>query len=472
MNLNVDGSILGNSNISDFGELIRNADVARVHNFLDNIGYSNIFRAELMTLYHGLRMAWELGIKDLMCYSDSNLQNFSTMRTRRRNYDKDRLSVLPHCLLFQILSHLNVKQAVQTCILSTTWKIIWKDLHVLVLDSSYFKTFQTFTNFVSQIFSLRNHKASLQALKFQSRLGNIEPHLLKTILNYAFSPDLELLHMSMACNIEQFSLSNFSSHTLTSLNLAAYFKNFSRRPIFPNSLKLPALTNLSLNFFAFSCGGGDDGYADPFSAFKSLNTLIIQYCQVLDDKNLSISSVSLVNLTIQLSYHTPYKFELSTPNLCSFYFVGQPFQKLSGRNSYSNLSSIKHVHIVLPNWIRVENIPSILFNWLVELALMESLTISSKTLKILNLIPDSLKIDFPNLLNMKLLKIETHKLSSIPNGMGDFLLQNAPSAKRIIIELSARQIDDYMPNFFCIYFGLICNIHCVYILQKKQKLEE
>lgn len=305
------------------------------------------------------------------------------MRTRRRNYDKDRLSVLPNCLLLQILSHLNAKQAVQTCILSTTWKIIWKDLHVLFLDSSYFNTFQTFTNFVSQFLSLRNHKTSLQALKFQSSFGNIEPPLLKTILNYAFSPDLELLHMSMVCNVEQLSLSNFSSHTLTSLKLTAYFNHFSWRAIFPNSLKLPALTNLSLNFFAFSCGGGDDGYAGPFSGFKSLNTLIIQYCHVFDDKNLSIPSVSLVNLTIHLTYHSPYKFELWTPNLCSFYFVGQPFQKLCGRNSYSNLSSIKHVNIDFTNCrIRVENLPSILFNWLVELALMESLTISSKTLQV------------------------------------------------------------------------------------------
>ncbi|KAL5078644.1 hypothetical protein RYX36_007065 [Vicia faba] len=359
------------------------------------------------------------------------------MKTRRRNYAKDRLSDLPNYLLLEILSHLNAKQAVQTSILSTTWKNIWKDLRVVSLNSCYFKTLISFTNFVSQILSLRNDKTPLQALNFQSHLGNIDPHLLKRILNYAyaFSPNLQLLHMSMACNIQQFSLCNFSSHTLTSLNLTAYVQKFSRRPLFPNSLKLPALNNLSLTFFAFSCCG-DDGYADPFSAFENLNTLIIQFCEVLDDKNLSISSVSLVNLTIQLAYNAPYKFELSTPNLCSFYFVGHPFQKLCGRNSYINLPSIKHVHIVLRNWKGVENFHSILFNWLLELALMESLTISSKTLEILDLVPDSWKIDFPYLLNIKLLKIETHTLSSIPNGIGDFLLQNSPSAKKVIVELS------------------------------------
>ncbi|CAL5189326.1 unnamed protein product [Lathyrus oleraceus] len=355
------------------------------------------------------------------------------MKTRRRNYDKDRLSALPNSLLLQILSHLNAKQVVQTCILSTTWNNVWKDLPVLSLNSSHFKTFLSFTNFVSQILSLRNDKTSLHALNFQSLYNDIEPHLLKSILNYAFSPNLQLLHMSMAVKTQQFSLCNFSSHTLTSLNLSP--RILSQRPLFPNSLKLPALTYLSLNFFNFS-SCSDDGYADPFSAFKNLNTLIIHFCHVLDDKNLLISSVSLVNLKLQLFYLSAYKFELSTPNLCSFYFKGYPFQNLRGHNSHSNASSIKHVDIVLPSWTHVQNSPSILFNWLVQFALMESLTISSQTLEFLDLIPDLWKVDFPYLINMKLLKIETHKLSSIPDGLGDFLLQNAPSAKKVIIELS------------------------------------
>ncbi|CAL5187559.1 unnamed protein product [Lathyrus oleraceus] len=72
MILNVDGSSLGSLSVLDFGGFIRNIDDCWVHGFTGNIGYSNILLDELMTLYHGLRMAWKFDIKDLMCYSDSN----------------------------------------------------------------------------------------------------------------------------------------------------------------------------------------------------------------------------------------------------------------------------------------------------------------------------------------------------------------------------------------------------------------
>lgn len=54
MILNVDGNNLGNPNV------------------LSNISYSNTLHVELVMIYHGLRMAYKFGIKDLMCYFDSN----------------------------------------------------------------------------------------------------------------------------------------------------------------------------------------------------------------------------------------------------------------------------------------------------------------------------------------------------------------------------------------------------------------
>jgi ribonuclease HI len=74
MILNVDGrSTIGNPGISGFGGLIRNSDGAWVHDFAGNIGFSNILHAELLAVYHGLTLAWELDIKDLWCYSDSKI---------------------------------------------------------------------------------------------------------------------------------------------------------------------------------------------------------------------------------------------------------------------------------------------------------------------------------------------------------------------------------------------------------------
>lgn len=38
---------------------------------MDNIGYYVILYVELMATYNGLRMIWELDIKDLLCYYES-----------------------------------------------------------------------------------------------------------------------------------------------------------------------------------------------------------------------------------------------------------------------------------------------------------------------------------------------------------------------------------------------------------------
>ncbi|PNX59731.1 ribonuclease H, partial [Trifolium pratense] len=73
MILNIDGSRIGNPSTSGFRGLIRKSDGAWEHSFAGNIGLSNILHAELLTVYHGLVLAWELDIKELWCYSDSKI---------------------------------------------------------------------------------------------------------------------------------------------------------------------------------------------------------------------------------------------------------------------------------------------------------------------------------------------------------------------------------------------------------------
>lgn len=300
------------------------------------------------------------------------------MKTRRRNYDPDRLSDLPDCVLIHILSTLNTKYAVQTCILSKRWKNLWKNLPVLSLDYFCFKSLSKFNRFVSRVFSLRDNKTALHALDFHCE-SHIQHRLLKRIIKYAFSHNVKILDIWMGCTTEPFPLCYFSSHTLTSLNLTTSLLRCCRS-IFPNSLNFPSLTNLNIRYFVFQ-SSGDDGYAEPFSALKSLNTLIIDCCKVHDEEILSISSATLVNLTIRMIPSYNYKFELSTPNLHSFDFTGNPVQKLS--KSHNNLSSIKHVNIDVQIRLSLENYPLILLNWLTELALVESLTVSSRTLEVL-----------------------------------------------------------------------------------------
>jgi len=57
---------------------------------------------------------------------------------RDRKEERDRLSDLHDSILLHIMKFLNTEQAVQTCVLSTRWKDLWRHLANLALDFSNF----------------------------------------------------------------------------------------------------------------------------------------------------------------------------------------------------------------------------------------------------------------------------------------------------------------------------------------------
>jgi len=309
--------------------------------------------------------------------------------------NEDRLSDLPECVILHILSFLNSKHAVQTCVLSTRWKHLWKRIPTLILHSSNFSTVKKFAIFVSNILTLRDSSTSLHALNLDRR-GDIEPQLLKKILNYiccSHNTHLHELGISL-CRGSDLILNCVSScHALTSLKLSLspsssrrYFTSEER--LFPKSLNLPLLTNLDLTNLVFC--GGESGCADPFLAFPKLNSLVIRCCKIKYAQILNISSETLVNLAIhyplekeKLSYHdTSSKFakiELSTPSLCTFTFIGSLIQKICG----SGLSSVKQVNIDDSHQFYASaGNGLILLSWLLDFANVESFRVTSTTLQV------------------------------------------------------------------------------------------
>jgi hypothetical protein len=191
----------------------------------------------------------------------------------RRNKKVDRLGNLPDCLLFHILSFLDIKLAVQTLILSKRWKNIWKCLSNLTLiPFTYFRNIDGFNKFVSQFLSLCDSSTSLHVLNCV-RDDITNPHLLNRMVNYAVSHNVQQLHICVICdswpflpNVQYFPPTLFSWQTLTSLNLSIYSSpSFyaTRTMLFPNSHDLPELISLSLKSFSFLAD--DDGCTEPFS---------------------------------------------------------------------------------------------------------------------------------------------------------------------------------------------------------------
>ncbi|CAJ2641158.1 unnamed protein product [Trifolium pratense] len=322
--------------------------------------------------------------------------------------NKDRLSHLPDSVIIHILSFLNTKLAVQTCILSKKWKHLWKRLPNLTLHSADFGAYEKFARLVSKILSLRDSSISLQAFGFKHSNDRVEPELEK-ILNYAISHNVERLGLDFYGDIGQIPSSMFSCRTLTHLKLFIH----NGETLFPKSVDLPALTNLQLGNFAF--GVYDSDRAEPFSTFKRLNSLLISNCIVSGfPKILCVSSVTLVNLILN--------------------YLGAMF--------------------------------------LLEFVNIESLMVTATTLQILSIFPNVLKNRLPSLRKLKSLKVKMEELSDkfrmtlrsvklrkpmslreanrietafkaglipsspVPDGIVNFLLQNSPLAKVDFIECS------------------------------------
>ncbi|PNX73554.1 F-box family protein [Trifolium pratense] len=138
--------------------------------------------------------------------------------------NQDRLSDLPDCVILHILSFLNAKHAVQTCVLSIRYENLWKRIPVLILDSSEsnFRTLKIFTEFVSNVLSHRDSSISLQTLNFKRKHGRLEPQIIKNIVDYALSHNVQQLGLCFNGNTVQTLPSMFSSQSLTHLNLSIY----------------------------------------------------------------------------------------------------------------------------------------------------------------------------------------------------------------------------------------------------------
>ncbi|XP_057425510.1 F-box protein At4g22280-like isoform X1 [Lotus japonicus] len=318
--------------------------------------------------------------------------------------NKDRLSDLHDCILLHILSFLKAKYAVQTCMLSKRWKDLWKRLPNLILLSADFDTFKFFTKFVSTILTRRDGSTALHALDFE-RMGCIQPPLIKRIVNYAVSHNVQQLGIYVECDMQHLLPCIFTCHTLTSLKLIVYPKGYSDITLFPKSLNLPALTTLHLGNFTFC--SNDNDRADPFSAFNRLNSLIIDHCKLKDARTLCISGMALVNLTLCCPTLDFYTIELSTPCLYRFTCADLPSQYLCG----SGLSSVKEVNIDADILLSSPDPPLILLSWLQDFVNITSLTVTTNTLQVLFLVPDILKIKLPSLANLKRLKIKREPLS-------------------------------------------------------------
>ncbi|CAH1414921.1 unnamed protein product [Lactuca virosa] len=78
--------------------------------------------------------------------------------------EEDRLSKLPDEVIRNILSCIDMKFGVQTCLLSTRWRLVWTSIHCLNFSRREFGCFPKFSEFVTNVLSKCDHQMQVSSI--------------------------------------------------------------------------------------------------------------------------------------------------------------------------------------------------------------------------------------------------------------------------------------------------------------------
>lgn len=222
----------------------------------------------------------------------------------------DRLSRLPEQILCQILSSMETKYAVRTCVLSKRWKRVWTHVHSLDFDNTTFAS-SSFSKFVSYVLK-RRKSFTLCKLRLLCR-GIWYPSLSEKLFAYAKRHRFEELETDISCLPSK--LLEFQSLTTLKLLHCTFRNRFLDFDV------VPTLTTLLLSkvriFFK-------DRTYDIFSRCSNLENLSLTDCHVAYDI-FKITTPRLVNLTVSCLTGQTRKSSLviSAPKLKFADFRGQ-----------------------------------------------------------------------------------------------------------------------------------------------------
>ncbi|TKY45172.1 putative FBD-associated F-box protein [Spatholobus suberectus] len=356
-------------------------------------------------------------------------------RQRQSRRNRDNISQLPDCILLHIMSSMDTKSAVRTCVLSKRWKDLCKRLTNLTFSFSVGWS-ESFRQFVSWVLSSRDHSYSLLNLAIDSYMCRIEPEFVDWVVKYALFHNVQQLKVDIFVDRanSEFLPSNYCCRSLKFLELSIK-KSASSVLILPKSLYMPALKSLYLSYVRFTTK--DNEYAEPFSNCHMLNTLVLRHFSLHNDEQvLCISNPTLSSLTIFEGQAS--QIGLSTPNLRSFTIKGSVRHQLFSTCSLSFLGEVNiFIYGDATSW---DGRSSIILKWLEVLANVKTLTFSLRAFRVMlhdlsN--PSSMRPQPPCFARLESLKVKKQLFANISddevNRVVKYLLQNSPMARVDII---------------------------------------
>ncbi|KAK3184624.1 hypothetical protein Dsin_031910 [Dipteronia sinensis] len=226
---------------------------------------------------------------------------------------RDRLSNLPNPIIYNILSLMDTKYAVRTCVLSKKWLFHWRYIHSLNFYTNTFTKVSTFRKFVLHVLR-RRRSFGVRRLKFligynykaKSRNSSVEKKVFDYAASYGGLEELETNFYS------KFPESIVQCQSLKTLKLSTYPSNEDLQ----NSFDLASLTTLQLSGTSFS--ETQNKSFDIFSTCLNLENLILNNCSSYGKEIFEISAPRLIHLSIsgfRLPDSIKTKIVISTPSL-------------------------------------------------------------------------------------------------------------------------------------------------------------
>ncbi|CAI0413375.1 unnamed protein product [Linum tenue] len=333
-------------------------------------------------------------------------------RSGEEEEEEDRLSHLPEPILHHILSFLDTKSAVQTCVLSRLWRCAWKGVPVLDLSFRSFQQYPTFRRFI-----LESGDVSMSV----------------EVIQYALTHDAQHL----VIKLENFGKLNGSDRfsnlfgTILNCNLKTLELRYACIDSGLGSCGFQLLTTLSLRL----CSLASDQHEDFFSSFPSLKNLVLIRCKPwdcnsagVDDNGLKISGAQL--LSLKLEYMKCFKMEIFAPRLKFFSLL----HKLESLSSIKlSIPSLDHAAILLDDWynnageykVRVAQRLIPLFQGLNNAT---SLTLDLRSIEVLSNISVLLAEQPSPFTRLKSLIVTTYsEQDSVPNELVNYFLKGSSS---------------------------------------------
>nr|GEW17747.1 hypothetical protein [Tanacetum cinerariifolium] len=257
----------------------------------------------------------------------------------------DRLSNLPLDLIHHILSLMDMKYAVQTCVLSSEWKHIWTSLRHIKFSTSEFQQLGQFIRFARHVIAHSNDQTDVSSLELAFG-GTLSQILVKDLLNYVVSHNVHDITINTHERDRKIPICIFESQSLKHLTLINLDENSCIVPQYP--WDLPNLTTLNLSQIVLTDGRIDNQESiDLFSKCANLNNLYLEECYMAGVKVFNVTTPRLESLSIKNCFIN--KIFISAPKLSSFAYKGEYPLSLS-TNGFQHLDKVDlHMRVCAPH---------------------------------------------------------------------------------------------------------------------------